>query len=123
MANEKRTGYKSREAVFGARFSVVALLSASYGHIGVRGSKLYRRFESRSLRHAVWTAENSRLLFPRIPQKMPVFRDFSSLKWTAENGLLGIKRVSIPAFLWTPHRQSGFADILRRTQCDHKSIT
>jgi hypothetical protein len=40
------------------------------------------------------------------------FGDFPSLKWTAENGLLGIKGVSIPAFLGTPQRQSGFADML-----------
>jgi hypothetical protein len=65
------------------------------------------------LRHAVWTAANSRFLFPRNPRIMPgFFGDFPSLKWTAENGLLGIKGLSIPAFLRTPQRQSGFADML-----------
>ena len=47
----------------------------------------YRGFESLFLRHTVWTAENSRLYFPKNPQIMPIFRDSCLRNRTAENGL------------------------------------
>ncbi len=51
-------------------------------------SKLHRGFEFTPLRHAVWSAEIFRRYFPRIPRKMPIFRDYSAAHQTAENRLL-----------------------------------
>jgi hypothetical protein len=54
-------------------------------------AKPYRGFESTSLRHAVWSAENFCFYFPQNARNMPVFRDSFSTKRTGENGLLCIK--------------------------------
>jgi hypothetical protein len=50
---------------------------------------------------------------------MPIFRDYSQTNRTAENGLFGSEAVTVPAFLWRAHVQSGFEGGIRRKQCDH----
>jgi hypothetical protein len=32
-----------------------------------------------------------------------------------------MKSVTVPAFLWTAHAQSGFREDIRRMKCDHKT--
>src|ERR1017187_4632393 len=61
----------------------------------------------------------NRLFYLRNTRIMPVFRDYSLTNRTSENGLLRIEWVSVPAFLWRAHAQSGFKEGTRRMQCDH----
>src|ERR1700731_4656388 len=61
----------------------------------------------------------SRLLFLRNTQKMPVFRDYSQTNRTAENGLLRSRGLNVLAFLWMAHARSGFDEGIRRMHCDH----
>jgi len=61
-------------------------------------AKLYRGFESHSLRQQVLTAEKFRRPLPRNTRNMPVIRDYSHTNRTAENGLLGSKGGHYPAF-------------------------
>ncbi len=51
---------------------------------------------------------------------MPVFRNISSTKGTAENGLPNGEAGTLAAFLWRAHVQSGFKEDIRRMQCDQK---
>jgi hypothetical protein len=51
---------------------------------------------------------------------MPVFRDSSSTNRTAENDYSAENGVVVPAFLRTPHAQSGFKEGIRRMECDQK---
>jgi hypothetical protein len=50
---------------------------------------------------------------------VPAFRDYSSTNRTAENRLLGSEHRHDPAFLLRAHMQSGFGEVIRRTQSDH----
>jgi hypothetical protein len=82
--------------------------------------KGYRGFESLSLRHAVWTAENVRSSICEMRQKMSEFRGYFQANRTGENGLLGGEGRAVPAFLWSAEVQSGFKEGIRRMQCDQK---
>jgi len=44
----------------------------------------------------------------------------ASTTWTGENGLLSSEGVTILAFLWRAHAQSGLKEGIRRMQCDQK---
>ena len=61
-------------------------------------SDLYRGFECLPLRHAVWTAEKFHRPFPRNMRKMPVFRDYSLINRTGENGLSDSKEAFLLGF-------------------------
>jgi hypothetical protein len=79
----------------------------------LRHSDLYRGFESTPLRHAVWTAEKLRCTLPRKARNTPIFRDTCPTKWTGENALPAAKAVTVLAFLWRAHSQSGFKEGVR----------
>jgi hypothetical protein len=77
--------------------------------------------ESLPLRHAVWTAENSRFFFSLNARIMPVFCDFCSTNRTGENGLPGRDQLVRGGFLWKQNEQSDFFDSPRRTSSERKS--
>jgi hypothetical protein len=83
-------------------------------------TKLYRGFESLPLRHAVWTAEKFRSLYAEIRETCAYFAIVSG-----QTGLQGTDRFVIECaagvgFLRKAQAQSGFAESLRRMQCDQK---
>ena len=71
-------------------------------------AKLYRGFESHSLRQQVLTAEKFRRPFPQNTRNMPVFRNIGSTNRTGEKGPFRISNRNVPAFLRRAHAQSGF---------------
>ena len=64
----------------------------------LRLSELYRRFECLSLRHAVYTAENSHPYFVGNARILPIFIDFRQMNRTGENGLLDHDARNWPEF-------------------------
>jgi hypothetical protein len=84
----------------------------------LQASDLYRGFESLSLRHAVWTAEKVLPLPPEIRETCPFFAILACQSGLERTHCLAAKAVTVLAFLWRAHSQSGFKEGIRRMQCD-----
>ena len=84
-------------------------------------AKLYRGFESTSLRHAVWSAEKLGYVDLKIAEIAAILQMLRSNR-TGES-VLPYSPVKLSRlFLWRAHWQSRFNDSIRRMQCDYKSM-
>src|SRR5205807_2383635 len=59
--------------------------------------------------------------FLRNTRKLPVFRDIRKQTGLERTDCSTAKAVTVSAFLWKAHAQSGFKHGIRR-QCDHKQV-
>jgi hypothetical protein len=118
-ANRNRTDCKALMSGFSVKFLRFCYLQLT-DKSRLSAAKLYRGFESTTLRQQVLTAEKSPDPLPRNMEKMPVFSNICSIIWTGENGLLGSEGATGLAFLCRAHVQFGFKQGIRRMLCDHK---
>jgi len=83
-------------------------------------AKLYRGFESTSLRHAVCTAEKFSSLCAEIREQCPYFAIIPRQTGLRRTDSSASNAVVAQAFLWRAHARSGFKVRVRRRQCDQR---